>query len=146
MKISNTLTLLSSCLLLIFLSSCDPVVDYEKAILNATGNELLLVRNNPLVFDFQDATLDQLLLDSAVVAAGSRQMLTEGFDIGGTVEAYIDCPGYMEEGDTIFVFTSTRNTWTQASYITQSDFKGRHRKLSKSRCECLLELTDDMLE
>ena len=127
------------------LNACDPVVDYEKAILNSSSDELLLVLNNPLIFDFEDASLDKLLLDSAWVKTNARQLLTEGFDVGGSVEAYRDCPGYLEEEDTIFVFKRSGADLELTLTITQRDFDNTYRKISKSRCECVLEITDTTL-
>lgn len=133
-------------IILFLLSACDPVVDYEKSIANSTDSELLLVRNNPLTFDFEDATLERLLLDSAVIAPNARQLLNEGFDVGGDIRAYEDCPGYLEEGDTIFVITEPSTTSQIVLRITQSDFKDKYRKRSKNSCECVLEITQDMLD
>jgi len=146
MKPSKTSVILISVTFLTVLNACDPVVDYEKAIVNASSSELLLVRNNPIAFDDQDVSYSQsILLDSAVLASNARQLLTEGFDIGGSVESYVDCPG-LEEEDSIFVWTETGSSHHLALTITQNDFADKHRKLSKNSCECLFEITDEMLD
>jgi hypothetical protein len=131
--------------ILLTLLSCDPVIDYEKAIENASTDELLLVRNNPLIFDFEDATLEKLLLDSSVLAPNNRQLLNEGFDIGGDVGAYNDCPGYLEEGDTIYVWLKDQGSYELVLQITQENFANTYRKLSKSSCECIYVITQDMV-
>ena len=146
MKNRKSLILLTFLSLSAFLSSCDPVVDYEKAIVNASNSELLLVRNNPIPFDDQDVSYSEsILLDSVLLQRGSRELLIESFDIGGSIDAYVDCPG-LEEGDSIFVWVGTEDSRRLALTITQTDFAGKHRELSKNRCECVFEITGDLLD
>ncbi|MEP0986867.1 hypothetical protein [Ekhidna sp.] len=84
-------------------------------------------------------------MDSALLPANTRQPLTAGFDIGGSIEAYADCPGLQDE-DSIFVWVGSGANQRLALTITQADFAGKHRKLSKNRCECVFEITEEMLK
>ncbi|WP_425391312.1 hypothetical protein [Ekhidna sp.] len=146
MNTNKIIAALISIFLLTILNACDPVVDYEKAIVNSSNSEILLVRNNPIPFDDQDVSYSEsILLDSVLLPANARQLLTEGFDIGGSVEAYADCPG-LQEGDSIFVWVETGVNQRLALTLTQTDFAGKHRELSKNRCECVFEVTDEMLD
>ena len=132
--------------LITILNSCDPVVDYEKAIVNSSNREILLVRNNPIPFDDQDVTYSEsILLDSALLQNNAKQLLTEGFDIGGSIEAYVNCPG-LQESDSIFVWIGTGVDRRLALTLTQTDFADKHHKISKNSCECVFEITDDMLD
>lgn len=86
MNINRIIIAFISISLLTILNSCDPVVDYEKAIVNSSNSEILLVRNNPFPFDDQDVSYSEsILLDSALLQTNARQLLTKGFDIGGSV-------------------------------------------------------------
>ena len=146
MKNHKALALLTFLCLSSFLSSCDPVVDYEKAIVNASSSELLLVRNSRIPFDDQDVTYSEsILLDSVLLQRSGRQLLTESFDIGGSIDAYVDCPG-LQEGDSIFAWVGSQDSRRLALTITQTDFAGKHRELSKNSCECVFEITDDLLD
>lgn len=146
MNTNKTISALISISLLFILNSCDPVVDYEKAIVNSSSSEILLVRNNPIPFNDQDVSYSEsILLDSVLLPANSRQLLTKGFDIGGSVEAYADCPG-LQADDSVFVWIGTGVNQRLALTLTQTDFAGKHRELSKNRCECVFEITDEMLD
>jgi hypothetical protein len=119
------------------------VVDYEKAIVNSSSSQILLIRNNPIPFDYQDVSYSEsILLDSVLLPVNSRQLLIGGFDIGGSVEAYADCPG-LQEDDSVFVWVESGRL---ALTLTQTDFVGKHREISKNRCECVFEITDEMLD
>ena len=142
-KVSGTLTLI---LLITILTSCDPVVDYEKAIVNSPTNVILLVRNNPIDFDDQDVSYSEsILLDRVLLPVNARQLLNKGFDIGGSVEAYVDCPGLQKE-DSIFVWVGTGASQRLALTLTQTDFADKLREISKNRCDCVIEITDEMLD
>lgn len=146
MKTNRIIIAVISISLLTVLNSCDPVVDYEKAIVNSSNSEILLVRNNPIPFDDQDVSYSEsILLDSVLLQTNARQLLTEGFDIGGSVEAYVDCPG-LQENDSIFVWVGTGVNQRLALTLTQTDFVGKHREISKNRCECVFEITDELLD
>ena len=128
--------------LLAVLSACDPVITYEKAIVNATGSELLLTTSTGA-----PAGTDQpanLLSDSTTIGPSVRQLITEGMDIGGTVETFENCPGFPAAGDTLFV--QSINTPGQILVLTQRDFDGVHRETSKNVCDCTLEITPEMFD
>ncbi|GEM_PF-5454649 len=146
MKTNRLFVAIATVSFLSILSACDPIVDYEKAIFNSTDSELLLVRNNPIPFDDQDVSYSQsILLDSAIIPVNGRQLLNGGFDIGGSVEAFTDCPG-LEEGDSIFVWVRDGASQRLALTITKDNFVGTHREISNDQCECVFEITDSLLD
>ena len=131
-------------ILMIAMTACDPTVVYEKAIINSTSGEILLVRNNPLELD--SSLYPNLLLDSAFLLSGDRQLLSDGFDIGGSTDDFTDCPGFLEGSDTIYVYRTGSNNQQSVIRLTQLNFAGKHEKLSNSSCECVFEINDEMFD
>lgn len=140
MKTINYLFTLGS--ILFFLSSCDPVADYDKSIRNSTDNQLRLLRSDA----GESTDFKPQLADSTLVAPNSRQVLFEGFDIGGTIDQFADCPGFPEEGDTLFIQVVGQESEGFQYELTQSDFEGKYRELSKGSCECVFEITQELLD
>lgn len=103
---------------------------------------MVLIRNKP-------SEEFALIGDSVVLNSKDRIRIAEGFDIGGDVRAYSDCPGYPMEGDTLFVGVLNDDEVEKILAITNSS-DWEYKVISKDRagggaCKCTFEITDEML-
>lgn len=124
------------------LSSCDPVVSYDKIIRNSSDQDLILLIN-------QVSEETPLIDDRTLLESKEDIRIAEGFDIGGSVEAFEDCPGYPLEGDEIIIGVLKDDQVDELVRIT-SKTEWRYKVTSRDRsgaglCKCIFEITDEML-
>jgi len=137
----KVLTLALALISILGFISCDPVASYEKRIRNSSGQQLVLLRDDTESFN--------LLADSTVLDTKSSTLIADGFDIGGSVDAFSDCPGFPFAGDTIRIGVVSNNEVITKLLVTDQN-NWKFKIIDKSRsgggtCKCTLEITEDMI-